>query len=139
MIVPVRVLEGPLGAFMLRDFVLQWCQGVPEFGVTWFRFQCISLPCPVSHCSCADLSRFIPPDRTQPPVAAAPGAIHPVADRILLGVILVVLLGRIECTGCQNLRRAASASGRQSIDRCHRDVATQGLIAGALYPAEQNN
>src|SRR5439155_1706073 len=59
MTVPVLVLEGPLRRFVLRDFVLQWRQGVPELGVTWFRFQCIGLPCPVSHCSCADFSRFV--------------------------------------------------------------------------------
>src|SRR6266446_2491548 len=72
MIVPVRVLEGPLGAFMLRDFVLQWRQGAPVFGVTWFRFQCIGLPCSVSHGSCADLSRFVTPDRPEPPVPTTP-------------------------------------------------------------------
>src|SRR5438093_2166817 len=96
MIVPVRVLEGSLRRFVLRDFVLHWRQGAPELGVTWFRFQCIGLPCSVTHCSCSDLSRLIAPHRAEPPVTATAGAIHPIANRILLGVILVVLLSRIE-------------------------------------------
>src|SRR4029077_8932904 len=35
MIVPVRVLERPLGAFVLRDVVLHGCQRPPEIGVAW--------------------------------------------------------------------------------------------------------
>src|SRR2546427_12396987 len=44
------------------------------------------------------------PNPAHPPVAATAGAIHPIADRILLGVVLVVLLGRIERAGGQDLR-----------------------------------
>src|SRR2546427_5034983 len=35
MIVPKIVLEGALGGFVLRDFVLQWRQRPPEIGVVW--------------------------------------------------------------------------------------------------------
>src|SRR5467141_3353733 len=107
MIVPELVLEGALGAFVLRHFVLHGRQGLPEIGVTWLWLYGIHR---VSHlrcrCSCryTHLPRFIAPDLPQPPVAAAPGAIHPITDRILPGVILVVLLGRIERAGGQDLR-----------------------------------
>src|SRR5882762_1393409 len=108
MVIPELVLEGALGAFVLRHFVLHGRQGLPEIGVTWLWLYGIHR---VSHlrCRCSwrytHLPRFIAPDLPQPPVAAAPGAIHPITDRILLGVILVVLLGRIEGAGSEDLGR----------------------------------
>src|SRR5256885_4537965 len=98
MIVPELVLEGPLGALVLRDFILQRCQRLPEIGVVRFGLHGIHR-LSLSRRDRTHTTRLVAPDRPQPPVAAAPGAIHPIASWIFLRVILVVLLRWIERTG----------------------------------------
>src|SRR5438105_1244078 len=104
MIVPILVLEGTLGGLVLSHLILQRCQRAPQIGIAGLCFQGIS-PHLMIHARGAGryAARFVTPDGLEPAVASASGAIHPVADRVLLGVVLMVLLGRIERAGREDL------------------------------------
>ena len=80
MIVPVFILKGRLGAFLLGYFVLQRRKPLFKFMFT-------------------PLFAVFAPDTVEIPVAPGTGAVEFITQRIILIIVLVILFGRIKCLG----------------------------------------
>src|SRR5207248_426081 len=87
-VVPVLVVERRLRRFVLSHLVLQRGQGLPQLDVARLG---------VVHArSCLRRRGFGAPYFPQAPVTPARHAIHPVPDRILTVIVLVIVFGGVE-------------------------------------------
>src|SRR2546428_9653138 len=127
-VVPVFVVEGRLGAFLLRHLVLHGVERFPERGIVGL-LEGHGIPSFRWHALRLRRRRLVAPQLLQPRVAAAVPAIELVAHGILLVVALVVLLGRVERGRRHDLGRdRAPEALREALLRLLRQAALRVVV-----------